>query len=65
MWAGKKFEKIGNTDIDLTNYVKKDELPTSLKNPNVLTIKVGDQIYTYDGSEAITIEIPNGSEVSH
>lgn len=65
MWTGEKFEKIGNTDIDLTNYVKKDELPTSLKNPNVLTIKVGDQTYTYDGSEAITIEIPGGSEVSH
>ena len=29
MWTGEKFEKIGNTDIDLTNYVKKDELPTS------------------------------------
>ena len=97
MWTGEKFEKIGNTDIDLTNYVKKDELPTkvssfendagyltehqslenyalkseiptvptSLKNPNVLTIKVGNQTYTYDGSEAITIEIPDGSEVSY
>lgn len=97
MWTGEKFEKIGNTDIDLTNYVKKDELPTkvssfendagyltehqslenyalkteiptiptSLKNPNVLTIKVGDQTYTYDGSKAITIEIPDGSEVSY
>ena len=65
MWTGEKFEKIGNTDIDLTNYVKKDELPTSLKNPNALTIKVGDKTYIYDGSEAITIEIPDGTEVSY
>lgn len=90
-------EKIRNIDIDLTNYVKKNELPTkvssfendagyltehqsldnyalkseiptvptSLKNPNVLTIKVGDQTYTYDGSEAVTIEILDGTEVSY
>lgn len=32
-------------------------IPTSLKNPNILTIKVGDKTYTYDGSEAVTIEI--------
>lgn len=45
----------------LEAYAKKTEIPTvptSLKNPNVLTIKVGDQTYTYDGSEAVTIEIP-------
>lgn len=45
----------------LEAYAKKAEIPTvptSLKNPNVLTIKVGDQTYTYDGSEAVAIEIP-------
>lgn len=61
MWTGEKFEKIGNTDIDLSNYVKKDELPTSLKNPNALTVKIGEETNTYDGSEAVTIEIPEGT----
>lgn len=51
----------------LENYALKSEIPTiptGLKNPNILTIKIGDQTYTYDGSEAITIEIPtaNGGE---
>lgn len=34
-------------------------MPTALKNPNALIIKIGDTTYTYDGSEAITIEIPS------
>ena len=41
---------------------KKNEIPTvppALKNPNVLTIKIGDTTYTYDGSKSITIEIPS------
>lgn len=90
MRTGEKFEKIGNTDIDLSNYVKKDELPTkvssfendvgyltehqsldnyalkseiptSLKNPNALTVKIGEETNTYDGSEAITVEIPEST----
>lgn len=46
----------------LADYAKKNEIPTvppALKNPNVLTIKIGDTTYTYDGSEPITIEIPS------
>lgn len=46
----------------LADYVKKNEIPTvppALKNPNVLTIKIGDTTYTYDGSEPIIIEIPS------
>ena len=41
---------------------KKNKIPTvppALKNPNVLTIKIGDTTYTYDGSKSITIEIPS------
>ena len=35
------------------------------KDPNVLTIKVGDKTYAYDGSEAITIDIQDGTEVRY
>lgn len=49
-------------DTDLvTAKAVKDSLPTipeSLKNPHVLTIKIGSQTYTYDGSSDVTIEIP-------
>lgn len=44
----------------LTEYAKKSEIPTvptALKNPNALTIKVGDTTTTYDGSEAKTVDI--------
>lgn len=44
----------------LAEYAKKSEVPTipeSLKNPNALTIKVGDSTTTYDGSEAKTVDI--------
>lgn len=35
-------------------------VPTSLKNPNALTITSGSDSVTYDGSEAKTIDIPAG-----
>ena len=38
-------------------------VPTSLKNPYKLTISLGDSSYTYDGSEAVSIAIEDGSEV--
>ena len=44
----------------LAEYAKKSEVPTipeSLKNPNALTIKVGDTTTTYDGSEAKTVNV--------
>lgn len=40
-------------------------IPTALPNPNALTIKVGDTTTTYDGSAAVTIDIPNGNEVAY
>lgn len=35
-------------------------VPTTLPNPNALTITYGDQTHTYDGSEAIAITIETG-----
>lgn len=53
------------TEIDLA--VKSDIpiIPTALPNPKALTIKVGDTTTTYDGSAAVTIDIPNGNEVAY
>lgn len=36
----------------------KGDIPTSLKNPNALSIKVGDNTTSYDGSAAKSVEIP-------
>nr|DAM60384.1 MAG TPA: hypothetical protein [Bacteriophage sp.] len=35
-------------------------IPTALKNPHTLNIKIGDTTTSYDGSAAKTVEIPNG-----
>lgn len=35
-------------------------IPTALKNPNALNIKIGDTTTSYDGSAAKTVEIPEG-----
>ena len=40
-------------------------IPTELKNPKALTIKIGRTTVTYDGSAAKTVEIADGSEVSY
>ena len=40
-------------------------IPTALKNPNALTIKIGSTTVTYDGSAAKTVEIADGSEVRY
>ena len=40
-------------------------VPTALKNPSALTIKVGNTTISYDGSEAKTVEIADGSEVAY
>lgn len=46
---------------------KKDipTVPSALKNPNALTIKIGSTTVTYDGSSAETVEIADGSEVEY
>ena len=45
-------------------YVK-NSIPTALKNPNALTINLGGTTVIYDGSEAKTVDIANGNEVSY
>lgn len=44
---------------------KSTDIPTSLKNPNALTIKIGSTTVTYDGSSTQTVEIADGTEVSY
>ena len=43
----------------------KTTVPTALKNPNALTIKIGNTTVTYDGSAAKTVTIADGSEVAY
>ena len=43
----------------------KTTVPTALKNPNALTIKIGSTTVTYDGSAAKTVEIADGTEVAY
>lgn len=48
-----------------TTLAQKTDIPSSLKNPNALTIKIGSTTVTYDGSTAETVEIADGTEVSY
>lgn len=41
------------------------EIPTALKNPNALTIKIGSAAVIYDGSTAQTVTIDDGTEVAY
>ena len=43
----------------LTDYPKKKDIPTKLPNPNALNL-TGAVTGSYDGSEALTVEIPSG-----
>ena len=52
IWLAPKFELAKKADIPT--------IPTALKNPNALSIKVGDNTTSYDGSAAKTVEIPEG-----
>lgn len=45
-----------------TRLARMGDIPTALKNPNALTVKVGSTTTTYDGSSAQTVEIANGSD---
>lgn len=48
-----------------TTLAQKTDIPSALPNPNALTIKIGSTTVTYDGSEAKTVEIADGTEVSY
>lgn len=45
--------------LDATSQLIMDEIPTALKNPHALTF-TGASSGTYDGSSAVTINIPSG-----
>lgn len=44
----------------LGTLAKESDIPTELKNPNALHIKIGNTTTSYDGSAAKTVEIPKG-----
>lgn len=44
----------------LGTLAKSTDIPTALKNPNALNIKIGDTTTIYDGSAEKTVEIPEG-----
>lgn len=48
-----------------TTLAEKTDIPSSLPNPNALTIKIGSTAVTYDGSKAQTVTIDDGTEVSY
>ena len=48
-----------------TTLAQKTDIPSSLKNPNALTIEIGSTTVTYDGSTAQTVTIADGTEVSY
>lgn len=48
----------GNLTAKTDDVAAKGDIPTSLKNPNALSIKVGDNTTSYDGSAAKSVEIP-------
>ena len=50
----------GNWLAWLGTLAKESDIPTALKNPNALNIKIGDTTTSYDGSAAKTVEIPKG-----
>lgn len=53
------------SDYAATKGYVDSKIPTALKSPNALTIKIGSTTVTYDGSAAKTVEIADGSEVSY
>ena len=55
----------GTVQASDTRLASMDNIPTALKNPNALTIKIGGTTVTYDGSAAKTVTIADGTEVSY
>lgn len=71
-WIAKKIISDGISQLETTNKTipgaineLKNAIPTALKNPNALTLKIGSTTVTYDGSAAETVEIADGTEVSY
>lgn len=58
----------GGWFFNSTTLAEKKDIPTvpsSLPNPNALTVKIGSTTVTYDGSSAQTVEIADGTEVEY
>lgn len=53
------------SDYAATKGYVDSKVPTALKNPNALTIKIGSTTVIYDGSTAQTVTIADGSEVAY
>lgn len=61
-YINNKWELIGTTQVDLTPYAKKTDIPTALKNPNAMTLQInGASQGTYDGSAAKTYNVTKES----
>lgn len=61
-YINNKWELIGTTQVDLTPYAKKTDIPTALKNPNAMTLQInGTSQGTYDGSAAKTYNVTKES----
>lgn len=61
-YINSKWELIGTTQVDLTPYAKKTDIPTALKNPNAMTLQInGASQGTYDGSAAKTYNVTKES----
>lgn len=61
-YINNKWELIGTTQVDLTAYAKKTDIPTALKNPNAMTLQInGTSQGTYDGSTAKTYNVTKES----
>ena len=63
--TGVKTPTDADTNAAATVEYVKTAVPTALKNPNALTIKIGGTTVTYDGSAAKTVTIADGSEVAY
>ena len=63
--TGVKTPTDADTNAAATVEYVKAAIPTALKNPAALTIKIGSTTVTYDGSAVKTVEIADGSEVSY
>ena len=50
----------GTLNVTTDNVATKADIPTALKNPYPLNIKIGDTTTSYDGSAEKTVEIPKG-----
>lgn len=51
--------------FNATTLAQKTDIPSSLKNPNALTIEIGSTTVIYDGSTAQVVTIDDGTGVSY